>query len=155
MPLHHRTIGSSRSRTLALPCSQPHGCHLAQSHISQPTHFPSSPYSLPITPSALSIPLSFPHPQSPILATISSTTCVLKRFLLTSPRKFALTCVERPVLRTSGWTSLVGGCDEAVMVMKHCLFFYLRLVFLVIKTLAWYKIFSNFGKYFREVSFVG
>ena len=55
MPLHHRTIGSSRARTLALPCSQLHGSHPAQSHISQPTHFPSSPYSL-----SISLPTYFP-----------------------------------------------------------------------------------------------
>ena len=72
------------------------------------------------SPSALSIPLSFPHPPSPILATFLSMACVLKRFPLTSPRKLALTCVKRPVLRTSGWTSLVRGCDETVMM--HCLF---------------------------------
>ncbi len=33
MPLRHRTIGSSRSRTLALPSSQPHSSHPGQSHI--------------------------------------------------------------------------------------------------------------------------
>ena len=34
-------------------------------------------------------------------ATFLSMACVLKRFPLTSPRKLALTCVKRPVLRTS------------------------------------------------------
>ena len=34
-------------------------------------------------------------------ATFLSTTYVLKRFPLTSPRILALTCVKRPVLRTS------------------------------------------------------
>mgnify|MGYP007108745217 CR=1 FL=1 len=58
------------------------------------------------SPSALSIPLSFPHRPSPILPTFLSMTCVLKRFPLTSPRKLALTCVRKPVLRTSGRTSL-------------------------------------------------
>ena len=72
------------------------------------------------SPQALAVTLSFPHRPSPILATFLSTTCVLKRFLLTSPRKLALTCVKRPVLRTSGWTCRGGVCDEAVM--KHCLF---------------------------------
>ena len=109
MPLHHRTIGSSRARTLVVPCSQTHGSHPAQSHISQPTHFPSSPYLLSIltllafhhSPYSLSIPLSFPHPPSPILATFTSMTCVLKRFPLTSPRKLPLTCVKRGFLRTA------------------------------------------------------
>ena len=110
MPLHHRTIGSSRARTLVVPCSQTHGSHPAQSHISQPTHFPSSPYLLSIltllafhhSPYSLSIPLSFPHRPSPILATFLSMACVLKRFPLTSPRKLSLTCVKRGFLRTSG-----------------------------------------------------
>ena len=80
MLLHHRTIDSSRSRTLALPSSQPHGSHPAPSHhrllpransclalFPTPqlppwaiahliqTHSPSSPYSLSIT-----LPTHFP-----------------------------------------------------------------------------------------------
>ena len=53
------------------------------------------------SPDALSIPLSSPNRPSPILATIPSTTCVLKRFPLTSPRKLPLTCVKRGFLRTA------------------------------------------------------
>ena len=129
MPLRHRTIGSSRARTLVVPCVlTPHLPLWAIAHLI-PTHFPPSPYSLVIlslltflhSPDTFSIPLSFPHRPSPILATFLSMSCVINRFLLTSPRKFAMTCVKRPVLRTSGWTCRGGGvCDEAVM--KHCLF---------------------------------
>ena len=54
------------------------------------------------SPDALSILSSSPHRPSPILATFHSTTCVLKRFPLTSPRKLAMTCVKRGFLRTSG-----------------------------------------------------
>ena len=49
MPLHHRTIGFSRARTLVLPCFltlQLTPCAIA--HLI-PTHSPSSPYSLPFT----------------------------------------------------------------------------------------------------------
>ena len=120
MTLHHRTIGSSRAQTLVVPCVlAPQLSPCAIPHLT--------PYSLTIlslltflhSPQALAIHLSFPHRPSPILATFLSTACVLKRFSLTSPRKLSLTCVKRPVLRTSGWTSL-GSCDEAVMM--HCLF---------------------------------
>ena len=55
--LHHRTIGSSRARTLVLPCVlTPHLPLWAIAHLNPyslpitfPTHFPSSPYSLSIT----------------------------------------------------------------------------------------------------------
>ena len=102
-------VGASRVRNLVLPCSQPHSSHSAQSHISLPTHFPSSPYSLVIlsplachhSPAALSIPLSFPHLPSPILTTFLSMTCALKRFPLTSPCKLALPCVKPGFLRTA------------------------------------------------------
>ena len=117
MPLHHRTIVSSRVRNLVLPCVlTPQLPPFAIAHLP-PTHFPSSPYSLSFTlplhfPSlsllvfhhsldSLSIPLSSPNRPSPILATISSTACVLKRFPLTSPRKLALPCVKRGFLRTA------------------------------------------------------
>ena len=53
------------------------------------------------SPSALSIPLSFPHGPYPIIATFLSTACVLKRSLLTAPRKLPLTCVKRGFLRTA------------------------------------------------------
>ena len=72
-----------------------------------PTRFPSlSLLTFPYSPDALAIPLSFPHRPSQILATFLSMACVLKRFSLTSPRKLALTCVKRPVLRTAESTSL-------------------------------------------------
>jgi len=49
MPLHHRTIGSSRVRNLVLPCVlTPQLPPWAIAHLT-PTHFPSSPYSLSIT----------------------------------------------------------------------------------------------------------
>ena len=115
-------VGASRARTLALPCSQTHGSHPAQSHISQPTHFPSSPYLLSIltllafhhSPYSLSIPLSFPHPPSPILVMFLSMACVLKRFPLTSPRKLSLTCVKWGFLRTAGphWTPKLSPCSS-------------------------------------------
>ena len=117
MPPHLRTIGSSRARTLVLPCvltPQLPPCAIA--HLT-PTHFPSSPYSLSITlpthipslsrltfhhsPDSHFITLSSPHLPPPILATFLFMACVLKRFPLTSPRKLALTCVKRPVLRTA------------------------------------------------------
>ena len=102
MPLRHRTIGSSRARTLVVPCvltPQLPPCAIA--HLT-PTHFPSSPYSLSIT-----LPLHFPSlcrlhtGTSPILSTFLSMTCELKRFPLTSPRKLALMCVKRGFLRTA------------------------------------------------------
>ena len=120
-------VGASRARTLVVPCSQPHSCHPAQSHISLPTRFPSSPYSLVIlsslachhSPDTLSIPLSFPHRPSPILATFLSTACVLKRFPLTSPRKLPLTCVKRGFLRTAEphRTSQLSPCSP---MMSQC-----------------------------------
>ena len=116
---HHRLL--PRANYCRALCPNPTA--LPPCAIAHLTPYPLSILSLIAShhfPSALSIPLSFPHRPSPILATFPSPTCVLKRFSLTSPRKLALTCVKRPVLRTSGWTSLVRGCDEAVM--KHCLF---------------------------------
>ena len=128
MPLRHRTIGSSRSRTLALPSSQPHGSHPAPSHhrllpransclaLFPTPHLPPlaiahltpdtlsilSLLTFPHSPYSLSIHLSFPHWPSPILATFLSMTCVLKRFPLTSPRKLPLPCVKWGFLRTAG-----------------------------------------------------
>ena len=100
MPLHHSTIGSSRARNLVLPCSQP--CAIPH-----------------LTPGTLSIPLSFPHRPYPILATFLSTTCVLKRFPLTSPCKLSLTCVKRGFLRTAEphGTSQLSPCAP---LMSHC-----------------------------------
>ncbi|CDA94087.1 unknown [Bacteroides sp. CAG:709] len=78
-------------------------------HTFHPHHtcFPSlSRRTFHHSPAALALPLSFPHRLSPILATFPSSTCVLKRFPLTLPRKLSLTCVKRPVLRTAESTSL-------------------------------------------------
>ena len=120
-------VGASRARTLAVPC------------VLTPQLPPCAiPHLTPDTLSILSLLACHPlltrlsslsrrtfHPfvvSTPALsnlATFPLATCALKRFPLTSPRKLALTCVKRPVLRTSGWTSL-GSCDEAVMM--HCLF---------------------------------
>ena len=102
MPLHHRTIGSSRARTLVVPCvltPQLPPCAIA--HLT--------PYTLSIltllaflhSPSALSIHLSSPHPPYPILATFLSLACVLKRFPLALPRKLSLPCAKRGFLRTA------------------------------------------------------
>ena len=112
MPLRHHTIGSSRARTLAVPCvltPQLPPCAIA--HLT-PTHSPSSP-------SALSISLSFPHRPTPILSTILSPTCALKRFPLTSPRKLPLTCVKRGFLRTAEphGTSQLSPCAP---LMSQC-----------------------------------
>ena len=108
--------------TLRNPAS--HSRHTFHPH---PTRFPSSPYSLVIlsplachhSPAALSIPLSSPHRPSPILATISSMACVLKRFPLTSPRKLPLTCVKRGFLRTAEphRTSQLSPCSP---MMSQC-----------------------------------
>ena len=120
MPLHHRTIGSSRSRIIVVPCvltTQLPPCAIA--HLT-PTHSPSSPYSLSIAfhhfPDALAIPLSFPHRPSPILTTFLSMSCVLKRFPLTSPRKLFLPCVKLAFLRTAEphRTSQLSPCAPQV-----------------------------------------
>ena len=107
MLIHHRTIGSSRSRTLVLPCfPTPQLPPCAIPHLTPDTLSILTLLAFHHSPDSLSIPLSFPHRPSPILVTFLSMTCVLKRFLLTSPRKLALTCVKRPVLRTAESTSL-------------------------------------------------
>ena len=109
MPLHHRTIGSSRARIIVVPCVlTPQLPPWAIAHLT-PYPLSSSLHSLVIlsplachhSPSALSIPLSSLHGISPILTTFLSMACVLKRFPLTSPRKLALTCVKWGFLRTA------------------------------------------------------
>ena len=102
MPLHHRTIGSFRARTLAVPCFltlQLPPCAIP--HLTPDALSILSLLAFHHSHQALSIPLSFPHRPSPILATFLSTACVLKRFPLTSPRKLPLTCVKRGFLRTA------------------------------------------------------
>ena len=77
-----------------------------------PTCFPSlSPLACHHSPDALSIPLSFPHWPSPILATFLSTTCVLKRFPLTSPRQIGPDVREKASFTHGG----VDQSGEAVM----------------------------------------
>ena len=113
-PPHHRLL--PRAKSCFAMCPNPTAPTLLhRTSDSLPTFHPlstrlsSSLYSLVIlsplachhSPAALSIPLSSPHRPYPILATIPSTTCVLKRFPLTSPRKLALTCVKRGFLRTA------------------------------------------------------
>ena len=109
-PSHHRLL--LRANSCLAMCPNP----------TAPTlrNRTSDPYTLSIltllaflhSPSALSIPFSFPHWPSPILATFLSMLCVLKRFPLTSPRKLSLTCVKRGFLRTAEphRTSLLSPC---------------------------------------------
>ena len=68
---------------------------------------------------ALSIHLSLPHWSSPPHFTFPSMTCVLKRFLLTSPPKLPLTCVKRGFLRTAEprRTSQLSPCSP---LMSQC-----------------------------------
>ena len=126
LPVCHCPAAPARE-LLPCPVSQPSTPTLRNptSHSSRTFHphptrflllsrltFPHSPYSL-------SIHLSFPHWPSPILATISSTACVLKRFPLTSPRKLALPCVKRGFLRTAEphGTSQLSPC---ALLMSKC-----------------------------------
>ena len=119
-PSHHRFLSLANScramcpnptaPTLRNPTS--HSRHAFHPH---PTRFPSlSLCTFHHSPYSLAIPLSFPHWPSPILATIPSTTCVLKRFPLTSPRK--LPCVKRGFLRTAEphRTSQLSPCAPQV-----------------------------------------
>ncbi len=117
MPLRHRTIGSSRALTLVVPCvptPQLPPCTIA--HLTPDTLSILTLLAFHHSPSALSIPLSFPNRPSPILATFLSTACVLKRFPLTSPRKLPLTCVKRGFLRTAEphRTSQLSPCAPQV-----------------------------------------
>ena len=102
-------VGASRVRTLVVPC-------VLTPHLTPDTLSILTLLAFHHTPSALSIPLSFPHRPSPILATFPSPTCVLKRFSLTSPRKLALTCVKRGFLRTAEphRTSQLSPCAPQV-----------------------------------------
>ncbi len=62
---------------LSCPVSQPNNCHPAQSHISLPTHFPPSPYSLVI----LSL-LTF-HTLPTRFPSLSRRTC--RHFVVSTP----------------------------------------------------------------------
>ena len=102
MLLHHRTIGSSRSRIIVVPCVlTPQLPPCAIPHLTPDTLSILTLLAFHHSSAALSIPLSFPHPPSPILATFTSMTCVIKRFPRTTPRKLSLPCVKRGFLRTS------------------------------------------------------
>ena len=128
MPLHHRTIGSSRSRIIVVPCVlTPQLPPWAIPHLN--------PYSLTIltllaslhSPYSHSLTLSLHFPSlcrlhtgtSPILSTFLSMACVLKRFPLTSPRKLSLPCVKPGFLRTAEphRTSQLSPCSP---LMSQC-----------------------------------
>ena len=106
-PSHHRLLSSANScRALCpnptAPTLRNPTSHSRPTFHPLPTRFPSlSLLTFPYSPDALSIPLSSPHRPSPILATFLSMACVLKRFLLTSPRKLPLPCVKWGFLRTA------------------------------------------------------
>ena len=123
MPLRHRTIGSSRARTLVLPCVlTPQLPPFAIPHLTPDTLSILSLLTFPHSLSALSIPLSSPHWPSPIIATFPSLTCVLKRFPLTSPRKLPLTCVKLGFLRTAGATlsfTIIPMCTSVSQCHVH------------------------------------
>ena len=102
MPLRHCTIGFSRVRNLVVPCVlTPKLPPFAIPHLTPDTLSILTRLAFHHSPAAVSIPLSFPRRPSPILATFHSTTCVLKRFPLTSPRKLSLACVKLGFLRTA------------------------------------------------------
>ena len=86
---------------LSCPVSRPSTPTLRHRTSDSLPTFILSPLACHHSPSALSIPLSFPHRPSPILTTFLSMSCVLKRFPLTSPRKLSLTCVKWGFLRTA------------------------------------------------------
>ena len=103
MPLHHRTIDSSRARIIVMPLCPNSTSPTLGNRTSDPDILSIlSLLAFHHSPDALAIPLSFLHRPSPILTTFLSMTCVLKRFPLTLPRKLALTCVKRGFLRTAG-----------------------------------------------------
>ena len=120
MPLRHRTIGSSRSRTLVVPCVlTPQLPPCAIPHLTTDTLSILSLLACHHSSAALSIHLSLPHWSSPPHFTFPSMTCVLKRFLLTSPPKLPLTCVKPGFLRTAEphRTSQLSPCSP---LMSQC-----------------------------------
>ena len=98
-PQHHRLLPCAKS--CLARCPNPTAPTLGNRTSDSLPTFILSPLACHHSPDALSIHLSFPHRPSPILSTFLSMACVLKRFPLTLPRKLALTCVKRPVLRTA------------------------------------------------------
>ena len=107
LPPHHRLLPRANScRALCPNPTTPTLRHPTSESLLASHHFPDALSILSLlafhpSPQALAVTLSFPHWPSPILATIPSTACVLKRFPLTSPRKLPLTCVKRGFLRTA------------------------------------------------------
>jgi|GEM_PF-4361036 len=101
-PPHHRLLPRANSCLALFPTPQlplwsiPHLNPYPLSILSLLAFHPSP------SPSALSIPLSFPHRPTPILSSFLSMACVLKRFPLALPRKLPLTCVKPGFLRTAG-----------------------------------------------------
>ena len=113
-PPHHRLLPRANSCLALFPT--PHLPPLAIAHLTPDTLSILSLLTFPHSPDSLSILLSSPHWPSPILATFLSMACVLKRFLLTSPRKLPLPCVKRGFLRTSEphGTSQLSPCAPQV-----------------------------------------
>ncbi len=103
-PPHHRLL--PRANYCRALCPNPTAPTLRIPHLTPDTLSILTLLAFHHSSDSHSIPLSFPHWPSPILATIPSTTCVLKRFPLTSPRKLSLPCVKRGFLRTQSLTEL-------------------------------------------------
>ena len=98
-PSHHRLLPLANSCLALFPNLRLPPCAIP--HLTTDTLSILSPLAFHHSPAALSIPFSFPHRPSPVLATFLSMACVLKRFPLTSPRKLSLTCVKWSFLRTA------------------------------------------------------
>ena len=100
-PPHHRCL--PRANYCRALCPNPTALPpFAIPHLTPDTLSILSLLTFPHSPSALSIPLSFPHRPTPILSSFLSMACVLKRFPLALPRKLPLTCVKPGFLRTAG-----------------------------------------------------
>ena len=105
-PSHHRLL--PRANSCRALCPNPTAPPWAIAHL---TPYPLSIlpllacHPLPTRLSSLSRrsfhPFVVSTPALPILVTLPSMTCVLKRFPFTSPRKLALTCVKWGFLRTA------------------------------------------------------
>ena len=97
-PPHHRLLPRAKSCLAQFPTPRLPPC--ATPHLIPDTLSILTRLAFHLSPAALSIPLSSPHRPSPNLSSFPTTTCVLKRFSLTSPRKLPLPCVKRGFLRT-------------------------------------------------------
>ena len=116
-PPHHRLLPRANSCLALFPTPQLPPCAIP--HLTPDTLSILTLLAFHHSSSALSIPLSFPHRPSPILAKFPSPTCILKRFSLTSPRKLPLPCVKRGFLRTAEphRTSQLSPCSP---LMSQC-----------------------------------